>query len=204
MRRPDPEPRKRPTQARAQASWDALVGALERLLLAGRSFDQVTTNHLAETAGVSIGTLYQYFPSKEAVLAAWVEARLADDAEAMKELLDGRGTEEQRIRTQIRRLCERQHALAPVFAEVLPRLGDVQREALARRTVESLALELVEATLQPPSQQTEAWDVPLFVAVHGLRGALNAATVERPELLLRADFQEALAGPLLALLRPRG
>jgi AcrR family transcriptional regulator len=38
-------------------------------LLAERGLDGMTTNHVAQRAGVSIGSLYRYFPSKEAIVA---------------------------------------------------------------------------------------------------------------------------------------
>src|SRR5690606_22993838 len=63
------EPRKRPRQARSKVLYDALIEATQRLL-ASEGLDAVTTNRVAELAGVSIGSLYQYFPSREALIAA--------------------------------------------------------------------------------------------------------------------------------------
>jgi AcrR family transcriptional regulator len=76
LRRPaqarDLAPRKRPSQARSQATFDALVdactGLLPRLGYAG-----TTTNHVAERAGVSIASLYEYFPGKDAIVAQVAE-----------------------------------------------------------------------------------------------------------------------------------
>lgn len=61
--------RKIPTQARSLALVEAIIDAAARILVEqGR--EHVNTNHIAETAGVSIGSLYQYFDSREAILAA--------------------------------------------------------------------------------------------------------------------------------------
>lgn len=61
--------RKPPKQARSLALVEAIVDAAARILVEqGRA--QVNTNHIAATAGVSIGSLYQYFDSREAILAA--------------------------------------------------------------------------------------------------------------------------------------
>jgi AcrR family transcriptional regulator len=69
-RRPaDVEVRKRPTQARGAATFDAILDATA-LLLDQAGYEIVTTNLVAEVAGVNIATLYQYFPSKEAILLA--------------------------------------------------------------------------------------------------------------------------------------
>lgn len=62
------EPRKRPSQARSIAAVAAMVEAAARIIET-RGWGALTTNHVAERAGFSIGSLYQYFPSKEALLA---------------------------------------------------------------------------------------------------------------------------------------
>jgi AcrR family transcriptional regulator len=63
------EPRKLPTQARARATFEAIVGACGQLLAAG-PYEALTTNNISERAGVSIGTLYEYFPNRESIVAA--------------------------------------------------------------------------------------------------------------------------------------
>jgi AcrR family transcriptional regulator len=65
-------PRKRPTQARATATVEAILLATSRLL-AREGYDRLSTNRVAEEAGVSVGSLYQYFPSKEALVATLAE-----------------------------------------------------------------------------------------------------------------------------------
>jgi AcrR family transcriptional regulator len=65
--------RRDPKQRRSRAIVDAIVGA-GRLLLASEGPQSLTTNRIAERAGVSIGSLYRYFPNKEAILAAVYDA----------------------------------------------------------------------------------------------------------------------------------
>lgn len=62
------EPRKLPRQARARATFDAIVDACGQVLAAG-SYEALTTNSISERAGVSIGTLYEYFPNRESIVA---------------------------------------------------------------------------------------------------------------------------------------
>jgi AcrR family transcriptional regulator len=64
--------RKRPTQARAEATYDALVEACA-WLLPRRGYAKTSTNHVAERAGVNIGSLYEYFPGKDAIVAEVAE-----------------------------------------------------------------------------------------------------------------------------------
>lgn len=69
-------PRRRPIQGRSRATVDAIVDATARILVR-RGWSGLTTNHVAEKAGVSVGTLYEYFPSKEALVRQLVERHLA-------------------------------------------------------------------------------------------------------------------------------
>ncbi|MEX3011532.1 TetR/AcrR family transcriptional regulator [Hoeflea sp. TYP-13] len=62
------EPRKKPRQARSTVTVDAVLEAAARILQEG-GLDALNTNEIARRAGVSVGSLYQYFPTKEAVLA---------------------------------------------------------------------------------------------------------------------------------------
>ncbi|HIG22223.1 MAG TPA: TetR/AcrR family transcriptional regulator [Henriciella marina] len=65
---PATSPRKTPRQARAQATYDAVLEAAARILERG-GLAELNTNAIAGRAGISVGSLYQYFPSKEAILA---------------------------------------------------------------------------------------------------------------------------------------
>src|SRR3954466_14410770 len=66
------KPRKSPRQARAKATVDAIVEATTQLLLEG-GYDRFTTARVAERAGVSVGSLYQYFPNKAALASAVID-----------------------------------------------------------------------------------------------------------------------------------
>lgn len=68
-------PRKRPRQDRSKATVDAILAATAQVLVS-KGFDGLTTNAVAEAAGCSIGSLYQYFPNKEALVAALIEHHL--------------------------------------------------------------------------------------------------------------------------------
>ena len=70
-----PIQRRRPKQARARATWDAIVEAAAQILERGGP-EALTTNEIAARAGVSIGTLYQYFPDKAAIVLAAAKREL--------------------------------------------------------------------------------------------------------------------------------
>lgn len=67
------DPRKQPRQKRAQATVAIIVEGAARIL-EERGIEGFNTNAVAERAGVSIGTLYQYFPNKQALVAALIGA----------------------------------------------------------------------------------------------------------------------------------
>lgn len=69
-------PRKSPRQARSRHTVEAIVEAAARVV-EQQGHDGFTTNAIATLGGVSIGTLYQYFPSKGAVLAALIDRETA-------------------------------------------------------------------------------------------------------------------------------
>jgi AcrR family transcriptional regulator len=77
------EPRKSPVQARSAASVEAILEAtIQVLLSAGK--ERLTTTKVASRAGVSVGTLYQYFPNKSALLQAVLKRHLGAVAEAVE------------------------------------------------------------------------------------------------------------------------
>ncbi len=77
------EPRKSPVQARSAASVEAILEATVQVLLSVGK-ERLTTTRVASRAGVSVGTLYQYFPNKSALLQAALRRHLAEMADAVE------------------------------------------------------------------------------------------------------------------------
>ncbi|MFY0635114.1 MAG: TetR/AcrR family transcriptional regulator [Vannielia sp.] len=125
-------PRKKPTQARSLATWNAVLEAAAHILRkAGPG--AVTTNAVAERAGVSIGSLYQYFPSKEAILAELVRRMKQDMIEDFAEVLDNRalcaGPLPELVLALMRAGCKH-HARDPELARRLEQIEvDMQLDA---------------------------------------------------------------------------
>src|SRR5271163_4842073 len=74
-RKPSTDPRKPASQERSRVTVDALLEATARVLTK-EGYDGASTNKIAAVAGVSIGSLYQYFPSKEALVAAVIDRHM--------------------------------------------------------------------------------------------------------------------------------
>ena len=82
-----PDLRKKPKQGRSKATVDAVLEAAARILERD-GIGAVNTNAVAELAGVSVGSLYQYFPDKEAIFAELIRrerAKLRQDVAAALE-----------------------------------------------------------------------------------------------------------------------
>ena len=85
MNRPAPallKPRKTPQQSRSAVTISAIHTATIQVLLA-EGVGRLTTTRVAERAGVSVGTMYQYYPHKQALLYAIVERQLETIVDAM-------------------------------------------------------------------------------------------------------------------------
>ncbi|MEO3754750.1 TetR/AcrR family transcriptional regulator [Streptomyces sp. B6B3] len=88
----DPDPaaglRKAPQQARSRARVEAVLAAADRIL-ATEGVEAATIRRIATDAAVPIGTLYQFFDDKDAILAAVARRHMAGHAAAMRAILDG-------------------------------------------------------------------------------------------------------------------
>jgi AcrR family transcriptional regulator len=130
-RKPLVKPRKSASQQRSRATVDALVEATARILVK-EGFDKASTNRIAEVAGVSVGSLYQYFPGKEALVAAVIERHQQEIMQTVRgELADVLA---QPVETAVRKLVAvavKAHRVNPrlhrVLAEQIPRVGKLEK-----------------------------------------------------------------------------
>jgi len=70
-------PLKKPRQRRSRVTYNAILEATTQLLIE-RGYAATTTNHIAERAGISIGSLYQYFPNKEAIAVELLQRHIVN------------------------------------------------------------------------------------------------------------------------------
>jgi AcrR family transcriptional regulator len=135
-------PRKRPRQDRAKATVDSILVATARVLVK-LGFDGLNTNAVAAAAGVSIGSLYQYFPNKDAIVIAVLDRfadHLADRLGAEIEATMRLPWEEAGhalLDAQIR-LFEEDADLLRIIVEQVPRLGPFDKLAALQRRLTDL------------------------------------------------------------------
>lgn len=81
------DPRKHPQQTRSKKTVDRILRAAETYLIEHGS-ETLSTNKIADAAGVNISSLYQYFPNKESILSALAENYLQRSTDALKTQMD--------------------------------------------------------------------------------------------------------------------
>jgi len=141
-RRPRTTPRKKPRQQRSQDTVECILDATARVLCS-TGYDRASTNRVALAAGVSVGSLYQYFPSKEALVAALVDRHVEQMTSLVKAKLAEVSTAalEVAVRTMIESMFDA-HRIDPrlhkVLIEQVPRIGKLEHVVGVEREVEAL------------------------------------------------------------------
>lgn len=183
-RRPLTKARKIATQDRSRATVDALIEATARILVR-EGFDKASTNRIAELAGVSVGSLYQYFPSKEALVAAVIERHQRDIMQAVRGELAQVMTEPVEIAIRkIVSLAVKGHRVNPrlhrVLAEQIPRVGKLEDVDVLNR--ENFGL--FKAYLESRRDELRVDDLELasFVCVTAIEALTHNAVLHHPEM----------------------
>jgi len=183
-RRPLTKPRKNASQDRSRATVDALVEATARILVK-EGFDKASTNRIAETAGVSIGSLYQYFPGKDALVAAVIDRHTEDLMQVVRDTLAE--VIELPLERAVRRIVSvavEAHRVDPklhrVVAEQIPRSGGENVEVFNRRY-----FGFFRSYLEAHKAEIRRIDLDLaaFVCVTSIEAVTHNAVLNHPELL---------------------
>jgi AcrR family transcriptional regulator len=200
-RKPAPELRKRPRQARAQATFDAILEAAARIL-EERGASALTTNRVAERAGVSVGSLYQYFSGARGVLRALAERELARAVASRPALLDDVGAA---LADRLRAVVDWRfdvHAARPRLARELEALLPRAISPAERERFLAVRLAGVRRLLASAGVPARELDRRAFVVETCLDALASAAVVRRPAWLadaaLRAEVAAMLARALAA------
>jgi AcrR family transcriptional regulator len=186
--------RRRPTQPRARDTVQIILEATARILQRGGRA-ALNTNYIAECAGISVGTLYQYFPNKEAILVAMARRELAtDEACVIKALTEPAEEGEtdlvrRAIRVLIAAYSKRREAHRVAFETLISEgLGDELAEAVQKvaQTVSAESHRLL------PGRAAPITPASLFVITRAISGVLRAASQERSPLLETVEFENEL------------
>jgi AcrR family transcriptional regulator len=182
---------------------DAILDATERLL-DDEPLDGLTTNRVAERAGVSVGSLYQYFPNKEAIvseLALRLERRTVEAVRTAMVQTRDLSTEET-CRAAARVLLGRQLGsprLRRVLQLDLPRRWRDAADAATTTAVTEIVMGALAE--RAPDLREGDREIMGFMIQHALEGIAEAAVRVRPEYLDDAAFAEELAQLLFRYVR---
>jgi AcrR family transcriptional regulator len=194
--------RRHPRQRRARATVESVLDAVVRILKREGS-DGLTTNRIAEVAGVSIGSVYQYFVNKGAIFKALHERHIAEiDRVVQSTLVEYASSPlEELMRAMIEALVDA-HRTDPelyelLFAEV-PHRADGSREFAVRLhgafllAISSRAREL---------KKGRDLDSVVFVVTHMAEALSHGVVLRRPATLSLEEAKEEAVRAILAYLR---
>jgi AcrR family transcriptional regulator len=197
-----PTDRRRPQQRRARQTVDAVLDAVARILKR-EGMKAVTTNRIAEVAGVSIGSVYQYFPDKRAIFVALhqrhieqidrlVEAKLFEHAASPVEDLIG---------AMMEAMIEA-HATDPELYELL--LTEVPHRAEGTRAFAVRlhgAFRLAISSRVHELRSRRDLDKVVFVVTHMVESLSHGAVLRRPPGLSLAAAKKEAVRAVVAYLR---
>ena len=192
--------RKTPRQDRSRATFEALLEATADSLVR-HGYAKLTTNRIAERAGVNIASLYQYFPGKEAIVAELRRRHGTEQRAAVrKALLDRRGEDlESTVRVLVS-MGVAAHAGAPelhrVFTEEQPALRVADVSAIDPAVFDEFRRFLRAAAADVPDIELALWMVATIAG-----SVIHQATIERPDDLRRGLISEELTTVLCRYLR---
>jgi AcrR family transcriptional regulator len=184
--------RRIPRQIRAEETVAAIVEAAAQVLEAG-GLAGFTTNAVAERAGVSIGTLYQYFADKQALLRALADREIRRTLAAIAVALRGDPLVpgEQRVRAMVRALVNafsgRQRARRAVIEAVL-----------AQGASSDVMQPIMDFVAQSEGALIRLNRVQMFVLSRALMGIMRAAVVEEQPFFKSRSFEDEAVRLVLA------
>lgn len=197
-------PRKRPLQERSRATVEVILAATRRILVRD-GYQALTTNRVAKEAGVSVGSLYQYFPSREALVLAVMERHVDQMLEALRaRLAELRHADlEQAAREMIRGMLDMQRIqpkLHRALLEEVPRIGELRR----LQELHSRYQPLVAAWLEEHRELLELEDAgaAAWTLVSAVEGVVGRAILERPEMLESGALERTVLRLVLGYLKP--
>jgi AcrR family transcriptional regulator len=195
--------RKQPRQARALATVDAVLAATVQVL-EREGVDAATTTRIAEVAGVSIGTLYQYFPHRDAIFNA-LQDREFERALVLMQSVLSEGNLERSPRetvTAVVRGLAGLYAACPGLHRLLAieglRVAKAERVYAFDMRVIAIIRHFLSATQAPVRRKNV--DAAAFVIFQSVRATMLASLLERPPGLGEAELVEEIADLVMSYL----
>lgn len=197
-----PTPRKEPSQDRSRATVDTIIDAAARILVKD-GYDAFTTNRVAEKAGVSIGSLYQYFPNKEALLSELMRRHTEELEKGVEEMVER--AKSAPLADVVRAAIDhnvRLHLVNPALhrklSDEVPSLGPLDWEAaFAERTIKRVR-QVLEACRD--EIVVEDLDLAVYILTHTVEALIHNSVTERPDDLKSGKLTDEVTRMLLSYL----
>ncbi len=177
--------RKVASQGRSRATVEALVEATARILVKD-GFDRASTNRIANVAGVSVGSLYQYFPSKEALVVAVIERHQQQIMQMVRGELAG--VLDLPVEKAVRKVVAaavKAHRVDPklhrVLAEQIPRVGNLKN--LERFNGENFTLFRMYLESHRDELVVDDLELAAFVCVTSIEALTHNAVLHYSKML---------------------
>lgn len=184
--------RRPPAQARAKETVETIFEAVARILERGGR-TALTTNRIAEQAGISVGSIYAYFPNKEAILLAMARRELDAMRDRVVAALAKREPDIHPVRRAIRALIRgygQRGKVRRVLMETLFAAGG--SEEMARPVSEVAEIILAQAGDILPPQTRAPTPIELYVLTRAIDSVIRTATYEAVPFRDAPDFEDAL------------
>jgi AcrR family transcriptional regulator len=194
--------RRRPVQRRSKQTVEAVLDAVVRILKRD-GVDGVTTNRIAEVAGVSVGSIYQYFPDKRAIYGALHARHVETISRVIESVLVEHAASSLAsfVRALVEALVEA-HASDPELHEVMTTQvphGEDGAQTLEERLRGTFRLAISARAKEPYSHRD--LDRMLFVLPHMVEALAHGAVYRRPARLSLVAAKEEAVRAVLSYLR---
>jgi AcrR family transcriptional regulator len=188
--------RREPRQHRSRETVAAVLGAVPRVL-ARHGADALTTNRIAEAAGVSIGSLYQYFPDKQAIYRALHHRHIDDVIQVMERTVAERTASlEDFARGLVERLADL-HGADPGLHELVATAVPEGAEGF-KTALQATFTEVISQVEGGPRGAHDAQRM-LFVLPHMIEALVHGVTQRPAQLSLDGAKREAVRTVLVYL-----
>jgi len=198
------KPRKRPRQERSRQTVEAILIAAAQVF-ERRGYAAGTTDAIAARAGVSVGSVYQYFPNKDAILVALVERHLEEGFALVSRLLREAREDPVDLGTLLCRfvdamvaLHQREPRLHRVLFEEIPLPASLRREL--QRREEAIAAEVAALLSERFGLALPNPSLAAYLLVHAVEGLVHDFALRPPRDLDAGAFADELVRMLHAYL----
>ncbi len=215
-------PRKLPQQDRSRVTVEAILEATARILTE-EGYDKANTNRIAERAGISVGSLYQYFPNKESLMTALMEQHSNEIAELVESKLQDLFDAPLEVAIpELVRAVIAAHGLNPrlhqVLNEEIPRSECLQQMQNADERIAKLLgtyltrwHDAPQGRLRDSPQERlrdrlhpQNLEMTVFILSRTVESLCHSAVIEHPGFVSDSKFEQEVADLLLLYLTGAG